>query len=197
MIQSYRDYKECVSADMRSQNKCFTIKSFLFDPLLRFTYLLRFNEYLFNTKKPIVIRLFWLLWFKRLSLKLGFSVPMNVFDAGVAFVHYGLLIINPRSKIGKNCRIHAGVNIGGNAGLIAKFDSEKQYAPELGDNCYIGPGAKLYGSIVIGSNSVIGANSVVNKSFHEGEQTIAGIPAKCISLKGSQGYLIEGAEIKR
>ena len=196
MNQSYSDFKDYTKADFKSQGKCLNFKVFLFNPIVRFTFLLRFNEYLLNSKKPIFIRFLWLLWFKRLSLKLGFSVPLNVFDKGVAFVHYGLLIINPRSKIGKNCRIHAGVNIGGAGGFLKKFSPEKIYAPILGDNCYIGPGAKLYGGIIIGDNCVIGANSVVNKSFKDTGNTIAGIPAKIISDRSSKGFVIEGAEIE-
>ena len=105
-----------------------------------------------------------------------------------------MLIINPRSKIGKNCRIHAGVNIGGAGGFVNKFDPDKIYAPILGDNCYIGPGAKLFGGIIIGANCVIGANSVVNKSFDKNGVTIAGVPAKIVSEKNSEGLLIYGAK---
>lgn len=52
--------------------------------------------------------------------------------------------------------------------------------PVIGDNCYIGPGAKLFGDIRIGNNVAIGANSVVNKSF-EDNVTIAGVPAKIVN----------------
>lgn len=195
MIQSYSDYQEYASADFKSQGKQLSFKSFVFDSLVRFTFLLRFNEYLLNTKKSIVIRFFWLLWFKKLSIKLGFSIPLNVFDKGFAIVHYGLLIINPKSKIGKNCRIHAGVNIGGAAGFVKNFDPKKIYAPIIGNNCYLGPGAKIFGGITIGDDCVIGANSVVNKSFNSIGVTIAGIPAKIISEKSSEGLLIKGSEI--
>ena len=68
-------------------------------------------------------------------------------------------------KAGSNCRIHAGVNIG--------------------NNVYIGPGAKLYGKITIGDNAAIGANSVVNKDVPAGV-TVAGVPAKMIKDKGTE-----------
>jgi serine O-acetyltransferase len=77
------------------------------------------------------------------------------------------------------------VNIGTEAGKSAS-------SPTIGDNCYIGPGAKIFGEIIIGANTVIGANAVVNKSFPEGNQTIAGIPARVISQKSSEGLLIKG-----
>lgn len=36
---------------------------------------------------------------------------------------------------------------------------------EIGNNCYIGSGVKIYGVIEIGDNVGIGVNVVVNKSF--------------------------------
>ena len=60
-------------------------------------------------------------------------------------------------------------------------------APNIGDDCYIGPGAKIYGDIVLGDNIGIGANAVVNKSF-SGNVTIAGMPAKVISENGPKSY---------
>lgn len=66
--------------------------------------------------------------------------------------------------------IQAGVNIGVNNGGV----------PTIGDNVYIGPGAKLFGAIEIANDVAIGANAVVTKSFTESNITIAGIPAKII-----------------
>ena len=68
--------------------------------------------------------------------------------------------------------MHACVNIGASNG-------EKE-APQFGDNVYIAPGAKIFGNITIASNTAIGANAVVNKSFLEENTIIAGIPAKVI-----------------
>lgn len=55
-------------------------------------------------------------------------------------------------------------------------------APVIGNNVWIGPGAKLFGDITIGDNVMIGANSVVTKSFPDNVR-IAGIPAKIISYE--------------
>lgn len=40
-------------------------------------------------------------------------------------------------------------------------DSKRVGAPTIGDNCYIGVGAKIIGKLTIGSNVRIGANCVV------------------------------------
>ncbi len=192
MIGSWNEFLFYVKCDTKNRNLESLTKAFIFNPVFRFTILLRFNEYLLNTRKFLLLRSFPLFWFKRLSVRLGFSVPFNVFEPGLVIVHYGLLVVNPSAKIGKNCRIHAGVNIGASAGF--KMDTDKvSYAPTIGDNCYIGPGAKIFGPIKIGHNCVIGANAVVNKDFFEDRVTIAGIPATIISDKGSEGKIINAS----
>ena len=50
-------------------------------------------------------------------------------------------------------------------------------SPILGNNVYLGPGAKIYGNITLGDNVFVGANAVVNKNFKEGNCTLIGIPA--------------------
>jgi serine O-acetyltransferase len=110
--------------------------------------------------------------FRKISLKLGFSIPPNVFGPGLSIVHYGTIVINSNTKVGKNCRIHACTNIGASGG--------QPEAPQIGDNVYIAPGAKIYGNIKIANNIAIGANAVVNKSFEEEGILIAGNPAKKI-----------------
>jgi serine O-acetyltransferase len=62
----------------------------------------------------------------------------------------------------------------------------------IGDNCYIGPGAKIFGAIEIGPDVAIGANAVVNKSFPGGGVTLGGIPARVISQSGSGGLHVKG-----
>lgn len=46
-------------------------------------------------------------------------------------------------------------------------------------------GATLFGKIVIGDDVMIGANSVVNKSFPNEHCRIAGVPARVISHEGN------------
>lgn len=43
-------------------------------------------------------------------------------------------------------------------------DSKGKGAPEIGDNCFIGAGAKIIGNVKIGDNVRIGANAVVVKN---------------------------------
>jgi serine O-acetyltransferase len=64
------------------------------------------------------------------------------------------VIINPYSKIGKNCTIFHDVTIGNDY-------KDVKNAPTIGDNVLIGAGAKIIGKITIGNNVRIGAGAVV------------------------------------
>ena len=94
----------------------------------------------------------------------------NCFDEGLTIDHWGAIVINPKAKIGKNCRLH-GNNCIGNNGSI-------DIAPVIGNNVDIGFGAIVFGDVVIADDIKIDANAVVNKSFLEPGITIAGVPAK-------------------
>jgi serine O-acetyltransferase len=191
VIDSWGTFRAYVRSDFTSMGQRFGARSILLDPVARFTLLMRFYEYLLNTGKPALLRIPVLLWFRRLSVRLGFSLGPNIFGPGVAIVHYGLLVIDPTTRIGKNCRIHMAAHIGG-AAVFVPPEEQSKYSPRIGDNVYIGPGAKLYGPIRIGNNCVIGANAVVTKSFEADGLTLAGVPARIIAEGGKGERVLKG-----
>lgn len=69
------------------------------------------------------------------------------------------IFISSGSKIGRNAVIFQQVTIGS----VTTLDSKSQGSPIIGDNCYIGAGAKIIGNIKIGNNVRIGANCVYTK----------------------------------
>lgn len=182
MITNYNDYKEYLKADLRNSNVKYPrfmpiriIKSWIAPNWIgSFLKIYRKTEYLSNCKSADsffskLILLIYRIKLRRMQLKLGFSFPLNVFGKGLSIPHYGNIIVNPACKIGDNCRIHVGVNIGASGGSLK--------APILGDNVYIGPGAIIFGDIQIADNVSIGANATVTKSFNEKNVVIAGTPA--------------------
>jgi serine O-acetyltransferase len=60
--------------------------------------------------------------------------------------------------------------------------------PVIGDNVYIGPGAKIVGNVHIGNNVAIGANCVVTKDIPD-NSVVVGVPGRVISLESSVGYI--------
>ena len=137
---------------------------------------LRKTEYFRNIEKKNVFQKilgkYYLLRYTHLGMKLGYTIPLNVAEEGLSLPHYGTIIVNGNSHIGKNCRIMADVVIGSTNGV--------NIAATIGDNVYIGAGVKIVGAIRIGDNVCIGANSVVTRSV-QADCTIAGVPTKIIS----------------
>ena len=86
--------------------------------------------------------------------------------------------------IGKNCRIQDGVTIGATNGSTC--------APQIGNNVFIGSGAKIIGDIRIADDVAIGAQALVVKSILESGITVGGIPAKKISNNDSHSNLLGG-----
>lgn len=155
------------------------------DEIWKFERLMRKLEFSVNNRRRLR-SLFLRLRYRKLSMRLGFSIPYAVAGPGLSIAHYGTIVISTECKIGENCRIHAGVNIGANGG-------EKK-AAKIGDNVYIGPGAKIVGNINIGNNVCIGANAVVVKDV-EDNITVGGIPAHKISDSNSEKHLKKATEI--
>jgi serine O-acetyltransferase len=181
MIKSKIDLQTYLEQDRKAlnkSNKTFKglVKNIFFpDHTYNFQRTLRKAEYYYNKPNKTVSYLFliyYILRYKRLGLKLGFSIPLNVFGPGLAIIHYGTIVVNSRARVGANCRIHVCTNIGESGGVAG--------APHIGDNVYIGPGAKIYGAITIANNSVIAANAAVNRSIEQEGMLVAGVPAKII-----------------
>jgi serine O-acetyltransferase len=118
-----------------------------------------------------------------LRYKLGISIPPETkIGSGFYIGHFGGIVVNGQSVIGKNCNISHGVTLG-----QANRGKNKGY-PILGDNIYIGPGAKIVGAVKIGNNVAIGANCVVTINIPD-NSVVVGIPGKVISQEGSEGYV--------
>jgi serine O-acetyltransferase len=187
-IQSRSDYIAFRLADKKSLGITQTGFASIRNEIYSFEVKLRKLEYALNCSNNPIRTVYRKFLFRRISIRLGYSISPNTFGPGLSIAHRGTIVVNGGARIGANCRIHVDVNIGTEAGKSAA-------APTIGDNCYIGPGAKIFGPIEIGSGTVVGANAVVNKSFPEGNQSLGGIPAKAISEKNSDGLLIKGHKI--
>lgn len=181
MIQSKKDYKSYLDQDKKAlgikpkSSLEMWLRIVSPNPIWIFQKTMRKLEYYNNCNNSGFNKLYILFLkykYKKISIKLGFSIPINIFGPGLSIVHYGTIVVNNAAHVGANCRMHACVNIGASGG--------KREAPQLGDNIYIAPGAKIYGDISIANNTAIGANAVVNKSFNKENTIIAGIPAKVI-----------------
>ena len=85
--------------------------------------------------------------------------------------HFGLgVVLHPCTVIGDDVTIYQQVTIGARNG---------HWNVEIGNNVVLGAGCKVLGTLRIGDNCKVGANSVVLKSVPDG-MTAVGIPAHII-----------------
>lgn len=99
------------------------------------------------------------------------------FGRGFVLMHPIGVVINGGVKGGENVVIESGVVIG------AARNGYPVEVPVIGNNVFIGAGAKVLGGIKIGNNVKIGANAVVVKDVCDGA-TVVGVPGRIIDLKG-------------
>ena len=118
---------------------------------------------------------------QQIRFGIGISYKTQI-GPGLYIGHEGGIIINEQVIIGKNCNLSQQVTIG------VSRRGERAGVPVIGDNVYIGPGAKIFGKITIGNNAAIGANCVVTHDVPE-NGVVVGIPGKVISYEGSFGYI--------
>jgi len=111
---------------------------------------------------------------QRLNCSLyGLEIPSGAdIGGGLYIAHPVGTVIMPR-RIGCNCSIIAGITIG--------MRTEWAF-PDIGDNVFIGAGARVLGGIRVGDGAIIGANAVVIHDVPDGA-TVAGIPARVIGTR--------------
>lgn len=116
--------------------------------------------------------------FRRLGIKLGFSIGANTLGYGVVLPHYGTIVVGGSNRIGNYAVLHTSTCISDNSKVI-------------GNALYLATGAKMTSPLTLGDNVSVGANSVVNKSFGP-DCMIAGTPAK--RIKDAQAWYIRDGE---
>lgn len=98
------------------------------------------------------------------------------------FIDHGMgVVIGATTIIGDDVLLYQGVTLGGTGNEHGKRH------PTLHNNIVVGAGAKILGNITIGSNSRIGAGSVVVDDVPE-NSTVVGIPGRIVKQK----LLIQG-----
>lgn len=98
------------------------------------------------------------------EMAFGIEIPFEAkIGGGIRLVHLNGIVIGADAVIGDRCTIFHQVTIGANE---HKINIKK--TATIGDNVYIGCGAKIIGNIKIGNNVKIGANAVVTKDVQDG-----------------------------
>lgn len=94
------------------------------------------------------------------------------------FIDHGMgVVIGETAEVGDNVTLYQGVTLGGTG-----KESGKRH-PTIGNNVFIGSGAKILGSIKVGDNVKIGAGSVVTKPVPN-DSTVVGVPGRIVVHQG-------------
>lgn len=174
--------RQLILSDLQRYGKSF-LYSYCSIPGFKYTVWMRITKGLRRRFLYKPFFLFSALILRHYSSKYGIMIPYATeIGAGFYIGHFGTIVISPMAIIGKNCNISQGVTVG------QTNRGNRLGVPTIGDNVYIGPGAKIIGNIKIGDNVAIGANAVVTKDLPDNAVAV-GIPAKIISYKGSAEYI--------
>lgn len=185
MITSKIELIEYMEMDKKALQRSAKRPRLIGDDVWKYEIALRKHEYYLNCKGGMwntLLRKYWSYRHYRLGIRTNIQISANSFRGGLCIMHTGSIVVHPEARIGEWCCIFQDVTIG--------QSDAPHTVPTIGDNVMINPGAKIFGDICIGSDVMIGANAVVNKSFPEGHCRIAGIPARVISNKGN--FWIDG-----
>lgn len=109
--------------------------------------------------------------YKRLGMKLGFSIGYNTLGYGAVMPHYGTIVVGESNRIGNFAVLHTSTCITDDGKVI-------------GDGLYLSAGVKITRQLKLGNNIHIGANSLVNKSYEGDNMLIGGMPAEPIRPAG-------------
>lgn len=94
------------------------------------------------------------------------------FGPGFVILHANGVVINGEVRGGANIFVEHQVTIG----------AERRRSPRLGNDIFIGAGAKIVGGVTIGDGARIGANAVVVHDV-EPHTTVVGVPARPVARR--------------
>lgn len=162
----------------------FSVFILLLNPCFGIVFWSRLLKY-FKQRKIIFFPAWLVSYFiqRRLRYKLGCMINPDTEIGPGFYIGHGLCTI-----VGRDCVIGANVNISQGVTLGAVIRGNKVGRPIIGNNVYIGAGAKVLGKITIGNNVAIGANAVVIKDVPD-NAVVGGVPAKVLNFNGSESYV--------
>lgn len=103
------------------------------------------------------------------ACRIGHSVMLD---------HATGIVIGETAIVGNHVSILQGVTLGGRG----TADTQYKRHPTVENRVFIGAGSTVLGNIVIGADSIVGANSVVLKSVDR-DSTVVGTPARRVAKK--------------
>lgn len=167
VVSMFRFIKEQISIIKRRDPAIkSTLEVFLY-PSFRAQIYHKISKFLYNHKMYFLARLISEFAKRRTGIEIH---PGATIGKGLFIDHGTGVVIGQTAVINDYVTMFHGVTLGGTGN-----EKTKKRHPTIGNNVFIGSGAKVLGNITIGDNVKIGANAVVLKNV-EKNRTIVGIP---------------------
>ena len=136
----------------------------------------KISKYFYQKKHFLIARYL----SEKAKRKTGIEIHPGATIGKNLFIDHGMgVVIGETAIIKDNVILLHGVTLGGTGKETGKRH------PTIGNNVFIGSGAKILGNITINDNVKIGANAVILKNVQE-NTTIVGIPGRITKRHKSQ-----------
>ena len=173
-MQSTFSYDLYRSEGERSKLLRVKLRKILFTPGCTYIFLFRHASEAHN----LVSKFFWLFLLHFTKVITGIQIPVGTkIGRGLKILHFGHIVINPASVIGKNFTIAQGCLIGNSGG-------KKSGTPVIGDNCYMGAKSIVLGGGRIDHDVLIAPGAFVNFDVPS-NSIVIGNPGKIIYRENS------------
>ena len=114
--------------------------------------------------------------------------PSTKIGEGIYIGHFGSIIVNPETVIGKNFCIGAGT-------LIGNAQGKKKGVPVIGDNVFMGRNSIIIGNVKIGNNVLIAPGAFVNFDVPD-HSIVIGNPGRIISRENAtEKYIVNTIDL--
>lgn len=162
--------KEEINTILKNDPSIHSIIEVFLYPSFKVKLYYKISHFLYKRKRFLIARLI----SEKAKRKTGIEIHPGATIGKNLFIDHGMgVVIGETCIIGDNVTLFHGVTLGGTG-----KEKGKRH-PTIGNNVFIGSGAKILGNITIGNNVKIGANSVVLESIPD-NVTVVGIPGKII-----------------
>lgn len=162
--------KEEINTILKNDPSIHSIIEVFLYPSFKVKLYYKISHFLYKKKRFIIARII----SEKAKRKTGIEIHPGATIGKNLFIDHGMgVVIGETCVIGDNVTLFHGVTLGGTG-----KEKGKRH-PTIGNNVFIGSGAKILGNITIGNNVKIGANSVILESIPD-NVTVVGIPGKII-----------------
>ena len=162
--------KEEINTILKNDPSIHSIIEVFLYPSFKVKLYYKISHFLYKRKRFLIARII----SEKAKRKTGREIHPGATIGKNLFIDHGMgVVIGETCVIGDNVTLFHGVTLGGTG-----KEKGKRH-PTIGNNVFIGSGAKILGNITIGNNVKIGANSVILESIPD-NVTVVGIPGKII-----------------